>query len=467
MFTRFAAVFAAILGFVQPASAATPTLVSLGVDRTISATPTLCITSGATCLATIGKYVEAGGGAFAFIGTGTQINVQATNGNVLRSLGARAADRANVLDQLGVDRTGATDSQGGFAATSTMAATNGTSVYIPDGSYKLNSLFTPATNQTVELGSTVFTGAGNIAGAGDWSPYLAPIEHGWITTTNLPGTQFGLNASLTAASSGATSGYEKGAAYFQATTSDPSKYASLGDAADVWKDVVGLQGSGNIATGNMRGRAFGAAFYGTVQSGSDGGVAGFEADVTNNGADQADSEAWNSKNVANLFTYGTAPVTNGLIIGRGSVAATMHRGIEILGESVTEYAIRMTNPTNHNAALAGIDYLGGVFGTSLKSSGGITLSTPVTLSTSSTTQGVVVDGVDNAVITSCGSGAGITLNAQVGEPQRIANRSNVCLIWPPAGARIEAIGTNGADSLAANANATFVCINTAQCYRFQ
>jgi hypothetical protein len=231
----------------------------------------------------VGAVQASGGNASATL-------VTAAGGTTARTLAVRAAQDINVLDE-GADPTGATSSFTAFTNAATLAGTTGKTVRVPPGTYELPSAWVASSNGvTWEFEGTLFTGVGGITSI-DWSAWLASLMHGWLGSTNRPGNSFGLVDQYLVNVTGATSDYEKDAAYFSASTSDPSTYTQAGTVdggiptwggASVTKDTVGAHLQGNISSGNLAGRAWGVNAVASAANGGDGGLAGVEVDLVNN-----------------------------------------------------------------------------------------------------------------------------------------------------------------------------------------
>jgi hypothetical protein len=282
------------------------------------------------------------------------MSVTATGGSTARTNATRAADSINVLDQNGVDASGVSDSAPGFSAASSAAGTT-KQVYVPPGVYKLGSGVTTPAGQVWEFVGTTFTGAGSIGNTGDWTAFQGKMGHGWTSSTASPGNNFGTFTYLGVGVTGATSSYEKDAGYDLAVTSDPTSYTQTGTVGGVptWSaaatlDTVARHMMGQIATGNMTGRAWGGVSMARTNAGSDGALIAHEFDLINTASDAPYPDQPTSKTGVAVVAIGNYPSTTGVSIGSQG-GAQFHNGILVRQASIADYAFRILP----NGALTG------------------------------------------------------------------------------------------------------------------
>ena len=172
---------------------------------------------GFTPIASSGAPVQSVAGQTGAVTNLSAGTATATSGSTARTLAARAADRRNVMDY-GADPTGTADSATAFAnARGAAQAAGGGMVYVPMGTYLLNSTVYGADNiYFIVDGGVTFTGSGNI------QPILdgPSADFGLIIASLMTKTsgEFGIYSSQLVGTTGSTTGYEKAAIYARIRT---------------------------------------------------------------------------------------------------------------------------------------------------------------------------------------------------------------------------------------------------------
>lgn len=284
----------------------------------------------------------------------------------------------------GLDPTGVANSTPAFTAAIAAIPANGGTLWVPRGTYLLNSNVTMAAKTLLEIDSgATFTGAGVFNAISDQSTLNNNAGRktlaAWSTVDGAAWTE--VLQMFSAASSGGTA-YEKGPLYTNIVQGDTTAY-TVGPVSDACttgcKDAVGFQSSAIIKFGITTGRAWGGSSSAEIVAGSDGYLQSWEFDVKNSGGDQPSYNRKNTKTGVSIVSNGTTPATVGLRVQKGSSSTTFHDGVMVDSLVVTREAFGVIDTTTDPATyLFSVDPTGSLVASQIR------LATPTVPSTSST-----------------------------------------------------------------------------------
>lgn len=168
------------------------------------------------------------------------------------------------------------------------------------------------------------------------------------------------------------------------------------------------------------------------------------------------------------------PPANRLMMstGKSLEGITPGAGLTLSGGSLTANVASVMGRTGDVALLAG-DITTAIGYTPMNRAGDtvtgfLGLNTAASLSAAGTTAGTAtVLTAQHSIVTSVAVGTGVRLPTGLapGVELLVANRgANTLTVYPPAGAQIEAFGTDVPVGVAAGGHATFRCATSTQCY---